>query len=213
MPHEIDVLALQLPGREERMDEPPYCDMPSLTAALLQAMHPYLDRRFALFGHSFGAAVAFDLATRLPRKPSHLFVSAWVPMLAPADAGRTIPVADRDFISWMVRYRGIPDVIANDPDMMNVLLKPMRADVSILESYRPVAPVQLVCPTTILGGAEDPVVRPQDLARWVGYGPAFGPVLFPGGHFYLRESLPDLLDLVISTLNPLLSSSPPRSGQ
>jgi surfactin synthase thioesterase subunit len=207
VPRDIDVLALQLPGREERIDEPAYCNMPALTAELIQAMEPCLDRPFAMFGHSFGAAVAFDLTRQLPRMPSHLFVSSWVPTLAPTGAARTLSLTDRDFIAWMARYGGIPNAIVSDRDVMSVVLKPMRADVQILETYRPAAPVRLACPTTILGGKEDPVVRPQDLARWANHGYASTPILFPGGHFYFRKSLPALLDVVVSTLIPVLSST------
>ncbi|SCB52018.1 thioesterase II family protein [Bradyrhizobium yuanmingense] len=208
MPREIDVLPVQLPGREERIDEPACRSMPALTAELLKAMAPCLDRPFALFGHSFGAAVAFELTRQLRRKPSHLFVSSWVPMDASARAVRPTRLSDRDFIARIVHYGGLPEAVANDREMMSVLIKSMRADVEILETYRPEAPVRLACPTTLLGGEDDPVVRPELLERWASHVHASVPVLLPGGHFYFRRSLPVLIDLVVSTLRPVLRAMP-----
>lgn len=200
LPPAIDLLALQAPGREERIDEAPCESMAALSAGLAGAMAPYLGRPYALFGHSVGAAVAFELARQLPRKPSHLFLSSWTARAAPARPASRLQLSDRDFLAAMARYGGIPAAVARDAGMMAVLLKPMRADVQILENYAPAIPPRLDCPATILGGRDDPVVAPQQLHRWAGRLQAPPPVLFPGGHFYLRDCAPAVLALVVSTL-------------
>ncbi|PPQ15468.1 putative thioesterase [Bradyrhizobium sp. AC87j1] len=207
MPREIDVLPVQLPGREERIAETACRSMQALTAELLEAMTPCLHRPLALFGHSFGAAVAFELTRQLRRKPSHLFVSSWVPMHASPGAVRSAQLTDFDFTARIVRYGGLPEAVANDREMMSVLIEPMRADFEVLETYRPEPPVCLACPMTLLGGEDDPVVRPELLERWASHLHAPKPALFPGGHFYLRASLPKLVDLVVSTLRPVLHAT------
>ncbi|MDI2058162.1 MULTISPECIES: thioesterase II family protein [Bradyrhizobium] len=127
-------------------------------------------------------------------------------------APRECDAADRPRLhrpDWSLRhYDGLPEAVINDPEMMSALIKPMRADVEILETYRPEAPVRLACPTTLLGGEDDPVVRPDLLERWASHVHAFVPVLLPGGHFYFRKSLPVLIDLVVSILRPVLRAMP-----
>lgn len=79
LPPEVEVCLIQLPGRENRLDEPPCTDLEELLAALETALLPYLDKPFAFYGHSLGALLSFELAHRLSHRnkpPTHLFVSA-----------------------------------------------------------------------------------------------------------------------------------------
>lgn len=190
----IDVAPVLLPGREQRIDEPPYQDMPALVAALAEALAPRLDRPYALFGHSFGAALAFELAARLPRAPVHLFVSAWCPPAGPAPAGPPAPLDDADLLAELARHGGIPAALAGDAEMMAALLRPLRADLHLLRAHRPAGAAPARGALTILGGRDDPLVPPERLLRWAAALRAAPPVIFPGGHFYLRACLPALLD-------------------
>lgn len=199
---EIDVAPLLLPGRGQRIDEPLHEDMAALVGALADALAPRLDRPYALFGHSFGAALAFELAGRLARAPVHLFVSAWCP---PAEMLRAIelaPLQDADLLAYLARYGDIPDVLARDAEMMRALLGPLRADIQMLRNYRPAEAAPTRCPITMLGGRDDPVVAPDRLVRWARALQAPAPVIFPGGHFYLRECLLALLDVLQAKLAP-----------
>src|SRR4051794_36920377 len=73
----VEVVAVQPPGRETRFREPPFTDWRSLVVSLADALPA--DRPFALFGHSLGALLAFELARELRRRggppPDHLFVA------------------------------------------------------------------------------------------------------------------------------------------
>ena len=79
MPEGVEVCAVQLPGRENRIAEPPFRILASLVEAMVEALAPYFDVPFAFFGHSLGAKIAFELVRELRRKkgiqPVHLFVS------------------------------------------------------------------------------------------------------------------------------------------
>src|SRR5580765_133219 len=79
LPADIECCAVQLPGRETRYKEPGFVRMANLVAALAESLAPEFDRPFALFGHSMGALVAFELARELRRRrmrlPDVLFVS------------------------------------------------------------------------------------------------------------------------------------------
>jgi len=88
LPVGVELCAVQLPGRQNRILEDAFSTMPDLIAALVTALAPALDRPFAFFGHSMGAITAFELARALRRLdrpgPVYLAVSAHrAPQLPP----------------------------------------------------------------------------------------------------------------------------------
>ena len=88
LPSSVELCPIQLPGREERRREPPFRRMDVLVADVADALEPALNIPYALFGHSLGALVAFELARELRRRrlppPARLFVSSrGAPQLPP----------------------------------------------------------------------------------------------------------------------------------
>ena len=79
LPDFVEVCAIQLPGRENRLREPSFTDVPGVVQALTQVLPPFLNIPFAFFGHSLGALIVFELARQLRREngnePIHLFIS------------------------------------------------------------------------------------------------------------------------------------------
>jgi surfactin synthase thioesterase subunit len=79
LPPTVEVAAIQLPGRGNRFTEPPIADIPLLVDALASNLAPHLEGRFAFFGHSMGAVLAYELAHALRNRglpsPCHLIVS------------------------------------------------------------------------------------------------------------------------------------------
>ncbi|HEY4595173.1 MAG TPA: alpha/beta fold hydrolase, partial [Thermoanaerobaculia bacterium] len=59
---DLEVCPVQLPGRESRLREPALTSTESMVPAIADALAPYLNLPFVLFGHSMGAAIAFALA-------------------------------------------------------------------------------------------------------------------------------------------------------
>ncbi|WP_321861661.1 thioesterase II family protein [Burkholderia cenocepacia] len=191
----IDVFAVQLPGRESRFDEAPHTRMDIAADEIAAAMQPYLDRPFALFGHSMGGAIAFELAARLERTPVHLFVSSWLPP-PPARPRRFIERAtDAALLDSVSRYGGMPDELLRYPDFARAFVRVLRADMTLLDAYRPAA-VPPGCPITVLGGTDDPIVRAVELERWRAHERVAAVRVFPGGHFYLRDEQRAVLDTI-----------------
>src|SRR5687767_8117681 len=67
LPADVEVCPIQLPGRDERMAENPFSDLPALVEALTEALAPRLAAPYALFGHSMGALIAYELVRGLRR--------------------------------------------------------------------------------------------------------------------------------------------------
>ena len=190
LPPSVELLAVQYPGREDRLLEPHLDEMERLADAVADAVAPVLDRPAALFGHSMGAAVAYEVAQRLEerldRPLAHLFVSGHV---AP-DSLRTRSVhLASDDVLWdeVRRLNGTNKDVLAQRELRSLVLPYLRSDYRVSETYRPGPPRPLRCPVTVLLGDRDPEVTVDEAAGWskVTTG-ACELLVFPGGdHFYL----------------------------
>ncbi|GGZ29553.1 oleoyl-ACP hydrolase [Streptomyces olivaceoviridis] len=201
---DIDVLAVQYPGRLERRTEPPMTDLTALAEVLVTELTPWTDRTYVLFGHSLGAMVAFETARRLEaagRPPVALFVS-----------GRGAPSRHRrefgprlDDATLLQQMRGLggtdPRVFA-DEELMWLALPVMRADYRMVEDYRYLPGPPLSCPVTAFNGRTDPKVSSPDVDAWRDHTTAsFESLVFPGGHFYLVDRSEEVTAALIDRLS------------
>ena len=189
------IIPVRLPGRESRLAEAPFERMGPLVDALADAIDPYLDlaRPFAFFGHSMGAAVAFELARLLRRRgrplPRMLIASG---ARAPQYRRNYVPPpdpTDPQFIEELRRLQGIPPELLDHPAMMRAILPALKADAALYRNYVYGEDAPLPCPLRAYGGAEDPNVRPEHLEAWAEQTTnSFAVRVFPGGHFYLNNT-------------------------
>lgn len=196
----VQVCAVQLPGRAERYGEPPYADAGSLVDALLDAVGDGFIGEFALFGHSMGAAVVFELARRLTadgRDPAHVFVSGRAaPHLAePNRALRALPLDA--LVAELRVIGGTPEEILRERELMERLQVLLRADFAVNETYRCPADEPITAPLTVLGGDRDPRASVASLHAWAPLttGP-FEVRVYPGAHFYLNDRPAELMALM-----------------
>ncbi len=206
LPAEIEVGVVQLPGRESRLRESPFIRIEPLIDAAAPALRPYLDLPFAMFGHSMGALVAFELARRFREEgwgiPTHLFVSGRrAPDLPPRHPAIT-HLPDDEFVSEIRRrYNGIPDEVLRHPDLLALLLPGLRADLSVIETYAHRSAPPLGCPIAAFGGLADPEATEAELVGWRQHTTgALSVQMFPGGHFFLQSSHEDLMRIVTDEL-------------
>lgn len=206
LPSDIEVCAVQLPGRDVRTQDEPATEMSALVAGLAEGLAPWLARPCAFFGHSMGAIVAFELVRHLRRQagplPVHLFVSS---RRAPQIVSQEPPCHDlpeADFVNRLVeRYNGIPRAILAEPELMKLFLPLLRADFKLLETYRYLPEDLLDQPVTVFGGAQDSIVTNDDLRAWrdVTRG-GFHLLMMPGGHFFVQDAEVELLRVVAQQL-------------
>jgi len=186
LPTDVEVLAVQYPGRQDRGHEPYPADMHELADAVTAALDPYLDRPLALFGHSMGASAAHEVALRLPNQLVHsLFVSARLP---PRHHRPRDPHQDDDALLADVRALDpAGSAVLDDPDLHELLVPPIRADYRIADTYRPSARPVVDVPVVAYVGDRDPSVNRAQMGAWAEITNAgFDLVVFPGGHFYLK---------------------------
>ena len=219
LPAELELVAVQLPGRANRLDEPPIDRMPALIDALLPALRPELDDKpFAFFGHSMGAVLAAEVARALQAAgapvPAQLIVSGRRPPHWPAADAPLHRLPDEAFVAEIQRrYGGIPAEVLQHADVMALLLPSLRADIAALETHQPPSGrAPLECALSVFGGSDDPLTPRAHLDGWRGEtrGP-FRVRVFPGDHFYLTGRRDALLADLSVTLAPLLAPLPAKS--
>lgn len=214
MPGEIELCPIQLPGREERLQEERLANLSSLVDALLPWLRDHLDKPFAFFGHSMGAMIGYEVARQLQTQqeaePVHLFVSSRsAPHLVdPAASLRDLPAPM--FMDELQRlYGAVPDIIRQHADLQEVFLPLLRADVTLLETHTYVPGEPLNCPITALGGEQDPSATPSALAAWREHTRGgFEQHIFPGDHFYINHRWEALTEIIVRALSDP-SANPP----
>jgi len=206
LPEAVEVCAVQLPGRETRLREEPFTDVPGVVRTLAQALAPRLTVPFAFFGHSLGAFIGFELARELRKQnagvPIHMFVSGQRAPQIPAPLPPLYQLPDGEFIEAMQRrYNGIPAVVRQSVELMQVLLPLLRADFTMNDTYAYVDDRPLDCPISCFGGQQDPETTKETLAAWGRQTRgAFALKMFPGGHFFLESARALLLQALIDDL-------------
>ncbi|HEY4465149.1 MAG TPA: alpha/beta fold hydrolase [Streptosporangiaceae bacterium] len=208
---EIAVRRVLLPGREGRLDEPPFRHIAELAGPLCAALEPYLDQPYALFGHSMGAVVAYEVARRFSRPagpaPACLIVSGRrAPGLA-SGRRRLSTLPDDEFLAEVGRLNGIPAEVLSEPELLDVVLPPLRADFELAETYQPLPGGRLSCPVAAYMSTGDPETDYDGVLGWRETTTGeFTVRAFRGDHFYLKGGRPDVLNAVREDL--LLERSP-----
>ncbi len=201
LPQDVEVCAIQLPGREYRLAEPAYTRLTPLVEALADAIDPYLDKPFAFFGHSMGSLVGFELARQLRRThekhPVRLYLGAY---RAPHLPNPNVKIyhLPLEVFKVILRADGIPERILQNEELMQAMLPTLRADFELCDThiYKEEAPLQ--CPFSIFGGQEDNRISAAELAAWRIHSSAECNLsLLPGSHFFLHGAQ----DLLLAALS------------
>jgi surfactin synthase thioesterase subunit len=191
---QVEVLAVQYPGRQDRFAEPCPERMPALADAIAAAVAADLPGPVAFFGHSMGAVVAYEVARRLAAvgvpEPRHLVVSAHP---APTRERSSRPAADTDeaVLDYLRMLGGANAALLDDPDLRELTMPMVRADLRLIGAYRYAPGPPLACPVTAVVGAADSTCGAVDVVDWAARttGP-FDLAVLPGGHFYLESPGP-----------------------
>lgn len=205
LPPSIELYPLELPGHGTRGHEQALSRMRRLTQAVAEGMYPYLDKPFALFGHSMGALVCFELARLLRRTynvgPIHLFVSAHRAPQLPDPDPTTYMLSEEDLIQKLQTLEGTPKEILEQPDLLRMVLPNLRSDFAVCDTYTYRVESPFDCPITALGGDDDAEICREELEGWREQtSSAFRVHMFPGGHFFINSSRLAVLRLLTDSL-------------
>jgi medium-chain acyl-[acyl-carrier-protein] hydrolase len=210
LPPDVQLLPVNLPGRESRLREPAMDLLPPLVEAIGEAVEPRLDGPFAVLGHSMGAMLTFELARRWRRQgkrmPICLLLAACPAPQLPQKLAPIHRLPDGEFLNKLqARYQGIPQEVASQKELMRLLLPTLRADFKLVETYEYQPEPPLDCPILALAGDEDQHVTPAEVSAWreqtTG---AFSLRILPGGHFFVHDAPASVVPILVRHLDSLL---------
>lgn len=210
IPDEVELCAIQLPGRGGRLREPPIASIPLLAEQITSELLPRLDLPYVFFGHSMGAVLALEVAKAIGKAggsaPQHVFLSARRPPHLPRLEADLHRLPDDAFLKLLdARYGGVPAEVLQEPELLALFLPTLRADITALETFATSNVEPLACALTVLGGDEDRLVNLDQLRGWREYTTgAFRVKQYRGGHFYLSEVRDELLADISRILRPLI---------
>jgi medium-chain acyl-[acyl-carrier-protein] hydrolase len=212
LPPFVQVVPVELPGRGVRLPEPPFVSMPALIDELKEVIRPCLDRPFAIFGHSMGATIAFELARALRREggrePQAIFVSGRRAPQLPRRGSAIYNLPQADFIAELLKLKGTPKDILEQAELMELMIPLLRADFQLVQTYEYLAETRLRCPIIAYGGSQDPDAPPDKMSLWSELTSAgFALRSLPGDHFFIRSSQSQFLGLLAQDLCELIVRS------
>ncbi|QFX82555.1 alpha/beta fold hydrolase [Streptomyces sp. SYP-A7193] len=196
LPADVEVHGVQYPGRQDRLGEAPPAAMDDLVGPVADSLEPFLGEPLALFGHSMGAIVAYEVTLELERRHGRV-----VDLLAVS--GSRAPherenhdrhiLDDAGLIDELRRLNDDFADLLDSPELLELVLPAIRADFGVVAGYLRTPPLPVRAPVLVLGGSDDPDVSPEQLTHWRACaGNAFGTRVLPGGHFYLEDEQPVL---------------------
>jgi medium-chain acyl-[acyl-carrier-protein] hydrolase len=202
LPEFVEVLPLQLPGRGRRIKETPLRNIGEIARLMVEDLLPvFREKPFALFGHSMGATISYEVALRLR------YVHKLRPMALIASGRQAPHVIDRDppssslphdeFIARLHRLNGTRKEVLESAELMEFMIPLLRADFEAIETYVYRPGPKLDCPIAAFGGVQDPDILEPDVEEWSQHTSGeFRMKMFAGGHFFLHEQQAELLSEV-----------------
>ncbi|WBB71198.1 lantibiotic dehydratase [Micromonospora sp. WMMD1128] len=211
----VEVLPVQLPGRENRIMEDPRFTV----AEVADAIAARADRPYAIYGHSMGGRLGFEVVRELRRTgrplPLRLYVGgARAPHVAGPGLFDGLSRADDDELLHRLRDGGgLSAELLDHPELVDLLLPLLRADFGRVDDYRYVPGEPLPVPIVAFAGDRDRAVTREQNAAWAEH-TAAGFTLhdLPGGHFFLHDRLAELAALIRADLTAVPGTSDPRAG-
>lgn len=197
LPQDVDLWAVKLPGRERRFAEPAIPSISELADRTIAGLGALLDGPYAIFGHSMGALLGFEMARRLRSHPPVKLIASGhsAPQIPREREAPRYDLPHDQFIQELVRLEGTPAEVLENRELLEILLPALRADFQAAETYTYAPGPPLACPIAAYGGSGDAEVSVEQVEAWREQtSGGFVMRIFSGGHFFLHERRAELLE-------------------
>ncbi len=207
LPPAVELIAIQLPGRENRLREPPCNNLSLVIEGIVAEMEPLVGPRkgaaiappFSFFGHSFGALLAYECCGALQRAglagPMHLAVSGANPPNWPLKAdSRTVSQLALERLRARFGWQCAEEV---DEAIVSLALEVLGADLDMMLQHR-FSEEPLAMPLTVLGATDDPLVSVEALRHWASFARSHALSLTTGGHFFFEAQKERIVRLLLA---------------
>ena len=186
------MLSVQLPARGPRLRDAPVSNVVQLVGILAHELAPFADSPVAIYGHSMGGLIAYELAHEMIRTgggvPAALIVSGRRPPHLPEPYSHIRHLPDDEFVAVLRKRYGRIGQLLDREDIRSAFLPSLRSDFTLCEEYRCSTDEPLSCPVLAYGGIVDADVAPAELRGWQRYASGlFASSILPGGHFFIED--------------------------
>lgn len=204
LPAWVQMQPVELPGRGGRLYEESGKTFDVLAARLCDELEMNQPQRYALFGHSMGALLAYRIIHCLLLRKQALPVALLVSACAAPSKQDWKRYADKDsdasLIADLRKQNGTPEEVFESPELLSMTLSLLREDYRICASFRHRELPPLPVPVHVFGGRDDEIC-PSRLEAWRLESSAdFSLDWFVGGHFFLRQQEDAFLPILVQRL-------------
>lgn len=211
LPDDVELISVQLPGREQRFMEEAFTRMAPLVNQLSDVMQEYLNKPFVFFGHSMGAVIGYEVIRRLRNRacqqPGLFIVSGRQAPQIPDKGPAIHHLPDDQFCIEFLRrnFSAKLKAVLENAELKDLFLPQIKADVELIETYSYTEEDPLDCPIVAFNGADDTDVIITELQEWAGQTTReFRSYIFPGGHFFIESAEPQVLAAIRGELHGIL---------
>lgn len=200
--NDIELVAVEYAGRGRKSKIKPYSSFSEAVDDVYNYVKSQLDNcTFALFGHSMGSWIAYEVGARLERElkkcPVHIFFSGRYPPHISKVEDRMCHLPDDEFTERIKEFGGMDRQVLGNKELMNLFLPIIRADLKILEDMEPVKNIwRFNCDITVFNGKEDKTME-YDIEEWKHYtSKEVNFAEIDGDHFFLFQNSEDTVDVI-----------------
>lgn len=184
----VKICPLTPPGREKRFEESLVDDMETVIEDLYSKVTLKLQEPFAIFGHSMGGMLAYELARKIKQErgliPHLMFLSATRLAADNTDVIRS-NLSDEDLIVHLCTTDGVDKRLLASDNFKRYFFPVIRNDYRMLENYH-CCMEKLSCPVRIFATKEDKVI-PCFLSEQISeLADDYTITYFKGGHFFIN---------------------------
>ena len=205
LPDDVELVAIQPPGRADRMNEGLLTSVGEMAQQIVRAIPPLLDRSYLIYGHSLGSVVSFELLHALKIRnlplPQRFFCGA---RRAPHTASRIPPIHDyplEEFKSELKGLNGTPSVVLDNADLMEIFVPILRTDFKAAYMYRREPVEKLECEVSVFCGSRDDKVIPEDMLGWQDHFMRQADFrIFDGGHFFMNDNKASVVNAILESI-------------
>ncbi len=208
IPAHIGLFAIELPGHGSRLAEAPWTNLSNVAEAIAEVIRPGMHTPSALFGHSLGALIAFEVTKRLMTTGNHpdvVIVSGHAAPHLCQDRSEVEP-SDAFLMERIRELGGTPEPLLADREFRNMVLLTLRADWAMGACHTRLPRSAVQCPLVALAGSADPSITPADILAWRDCTTqAFKFHLVKGGHFFHQLNASAVIRIVLEEVATVVS--------
>jgi surfactin synthase thioesterase subunit len=203
--HSIELYPVELAGRGKRYQHPLYDSIQEAVDDVYEQIRKFIDQKpYAVFGHSMGSVIAYELYHKINRlhhhTPVHMFFSGRKAPHTPHDDKIHYTLPDAEFKTEILGLGGTPPEVFEHKELLDIFLPILRADYKVVETYQYVAPKSLIdCPISVLHGMKDGDINGvNEWDRHTQKDCKF--YFFDGGHFFIHDETEKVAAILNDTL-------------